>query len=165
MRAKLTYANVVSTLALFLILGGVGIASIPGSDGKIHGCYQSGATAVGEFRIVDSETACRGDESRLTFNQTGPQGPAGPRGATGPQGETGGSGLGRAQGDFGVVGPTIAATLASVASTTVLISKLQRGRHKGQAERKLKKKLTAQLRTTTRELRKLKRQIPCRTCP
>jgi hypothetical protein len=83
MRGKLSYANVTATLALFAALGGVGIASIPGPDGKVHGCY---ANDRGSMRVVDSEEACAAAESRITFNQTGPRGAPGP---PGPQGTSG----------------------------------------------------------------------------
>ena len=63
MRGKLSYANVTATLALFAALGGVGIASIPGPDGKVHACY---ANDRGSMRIVDSEEACVATESRIT---------------------------------------------------------------------------------------------------
>ena len=47
-------------------------ASIPGGDGMIHGCYDSGGTV----KVIDtSKTAsCPKSYTALNWNQTGPQG-------------------------------------------------------------------------------------------
>lgn len=90
--------------AIFLLVGG-GIAfadgAIPDANGVIHGCYQNQA---GLLRIVFS-TTCRHDETAISWNQTGPQGPAGPQGATGPQGPKGDTGPQGPQGATGPQGP------------------------------------------------------------
>ena len=68
-------------------------AAIPDPSGAIHACYRSN----GNLRLVD-KSGCTGAETALTWNQTGPQGPAGaagpagtpgPQGAPGPQGQPG----------------------------------------------------------------------------
>jgi type VI secretion system secreted protein Hcp len=69
----------------------VAIAAIPASDGTIHACYSTTGTPTGAARIVDETDTCAATEKALTWNQTGPTGPAGP---TGPPGDTGTSGTG-----------------------------------------------------------------------
>ena len=56
-------------------------AAIPDPSGAIHACYRSN----GNLRLVDKSN-CTSGETALTWNQTGPQGPAG---APGPQGQPG----------------------------------------------------------------------------
>ena len=67
------------------LLAGAGLAhsAIPGGDGVIHGCYEN---TTGALRAIDSDQGgvCRGGETALDWNQTGPAGPAGPQGAAGP---------------------------------------------------------------------------------
>lgn len=46
----------------------------------------------GDMRLVDAGTVCRHNEKRVTWNLTGPAGPAGPAGATGPAGPPGPAG-------------------------------------------------------------------------
>src|SRR6266566_5205126 len=79
-------------------------ASIPGPDGTITGCYKP---SDGKLFIIDSTATCPSGTTTLTWNQTGPQGPAGPQGqtgATGPQGSTGATGATGPQGSAGVIG-------------------------------------------------------------
>ena len=61
-------------------------AAIPDPSGAIHACYRSN----GNLRLVD-KSSCTSSETALTWNQTGPQGPAGAPGpqAPGPQGQPG----------------------------------------------------------------------------
>ena len=116
MRPRLTYANVASTLAVFVALGGgayAAVSAIPGPDGVIHGCYKKRG---GSLRLVPSGRKCSRRELAIAFNQTGPPGPrgrsvvgrrgaAGATGATGPRGETGSKGETGAQGVSGAAGP------------------------------------------------------------
>jgi hypothetical protein len=69
-------ALIVAMLALVVALGGVAIASIPSSDGTIHGCYNG----QGQLRVIDTESgaSCVPGETALNWNQTGPAGPPGP---------------------------------------------------------------------------------------
>jgi hypothetical protein len=61
-------------------------AAIPDSSGVIHGCYPPS----GKLRVIDNATAaCKRNETRLDWNQTGPTGPAGPAGTQGAKGDTG----------------------------------------------------------------------------
>ena len=85
MRRHITYANVVFTLALFVVLGGgaYAVTGRPTADGVIHGCV----AANGTLRIVGNSHAChraRGHgksripgESPISWNRQGPTGPPG----------------------------------------------------------------------------------------
>jgi len=61
----------------------VAIAAIPStSDGVIHGCYLTTATAghtIGELRVIDADATptqnCAANEATLTWDQQGPVGP------------------------------------------------------------------------------------------
>jgi type VI secretion system secreted protein Hcp len=72
----------------------VAIAAIPStSDGVIHGCYLTTATAghtIGELRVIDADATptqnCAANEATLTWDQ---QGPVGPQGDPGPPGDSG----------------------------------------------------------------------------
>lgn len=67
-------------------VGAVASAAVPGPDGVIHACLNR----EGEVRIVDpAREQCRRHERSVSWNQVGPQGPAGPQGAPGPQGPAG----------------------------------------------------------------------------
>jgi type VI secretion system secreted protein Hcp len=76
----------------------VAIAAIPASNGTIHACYSTTGTPTGAARIVDETDTCAANENALTWNQTGPTGPAGPSGPTGPPGDSGSSGTGSSGG-------------------------------------------------------------------
>jgi hypothetical protein len=60
------------------LVGSVGIAAIPATNGTIKGCYDQ----KGNLRVVDERASCDLGETLLTWSQTGqgPQGPAGPPG-------------------------------------------------------------------------------------
>src|SRR5436190_17444062 len=64
-----------------LTVAGVSYASIPDSNGVIHGCYSpSGASMTNgtALNIVDSANASCGKKMEsISWNQTGPPGPAG----------------------------------------------------------------------------------------
>jgi type VI secretion system secreted protein Hcp len=91
------------------LLGGgtaVALAAIPSaSDNVIHACYSTTGTgtAAGQLRVIDADAnqPCAAGEATLTWNQTGPQGPAGPQGDVGPPGDSGSSGGGSFGGSFG----------------------------------------------------------------
>jgi Collagen triple helix repeat (20 copies) len=90
---------------ILLVLGSVvAFASVPDSVGAIHACYSSSGQGQGNgngngrggdgVRIIDSATqVCSPDETAITWNQTGPQGPMGPQGIAGLQGLPGANGL------------------------------------------------------------------------
>ena len=85
--------------------GGIGVAAIPSSsDGKITGCY---GNSNGQLRVIDAQAgeSCKNNETRVTWSQTGPQGPPGPQGAAGPAGPPGTQGEPGPQGEPGAPGP------------------------------------------------------------
>ena len=86
--------RLVGTLAAIVVVAGAGSvagASIPDSNGVVHGCY--GKTG-GALRVVDTAKGevCRAAELALTWNQKGPTGSNGAKGATGAAGPTGPAG-------------------------------------------------------------------------
>lgn len=89
------------------------VGAIPGNDGTITGCYvtntapagQPSGRIIGDLRLIDTSQsgtlptggpnpagACISGEATITWNQHGPQGPAGVPGAQGPQGAPGPAG-------------------------------------------------------------------------
>jgi hypothetical protein len=67
-------------------------ASIPGSDGVIHGCYgKPGTPQKGELRVINADQGegCRFYENPVVWNARGVTGATGPTGPTGPTGLTG----------------------------------------------------------------------------
>lgn len=67
---------------------GVSYASIPDSNGVIHGCYKPSNRAT-TLKVIDTaRTAqCPNGYDSITWNQTGPQGPQGDQGPPGPVGQ------------------------------------------------------------------------------
>lgn len=70
-------AIVLGFIASMSLIGGIAYATIPDSSGVFTGCVRNGT-----LRVIDFEAGqrCRGPETRVTWNQTGPQGPEGPPG-------------------------------------------------------------------------------------
>jgi hypothetical protein len=107
---RLSYANVISTAALFLALGG-GAYALSGvaHDGLLHGCVSN---RTGVLRLVTSSSSCQRrtthgkhrnpGETAINWNQAGPQGLQGLQGLQGIPGVQGTQG---AQGSQGVQGP------------------------------------------------------------
>jgi hypothetical protein len=92
-RHRLTYANVIATLALFLVLGGGAYAASQLPRNSV-GTGQLKAEAVTAGKIAKkARQQLQGDR--------GPTGPQGPQGKAGPKGATGAKG---AQGTAGVKG-------------------------------------------------------------
>jgi hypothetical protein len=83
---RLSYSNVVATLALFLALGGGAYAAFDpiGPDGDVDACFRKKS---GKLRLMKGERCKPG--RRISWAAVGPQGPAGP---PGPQGESGPAG-------------------------------------------------------------------------
>ena len=75
-RPRLTYANVVASLALFVALGGGAYAarSFVGSDGRIHACVGK----KGHLTLVKPGSKCGKGTSHLAWNKRGPSGRQGP---------------------------------------------------------------------------------------
>ena len=112
-RLRPSPALVAVAVTPMITLGGVALASIPGSGGKITTCYSPSSTSAGTatpLQVVDTaHGSCPAGTAALTFDQTGPRGPtgasgsvkgkgargpAGPRGRTGPAGPPGPSAKG-----------------------------------------------------------------------
>ncbi len=72
------------------------------SSGVLEACINPGN---GGMRLVDSSTACHNNETRVSWNATGPVGPPGPTGATGPAGPSGPAGANGTNGTNGAAGP------------------------------------------------------------
>ncbi len=96
MRAKLTYANVMSSLALFLVLGGVSWAAVKIPRNAV-GAKQIKTGAVGSEEVADksllpADLAPGALPAAGPKGDTGPAGPGGAKGDTGPAGEKGADG-------------------------------------------------------------------------
>jgi hypothetical protein len=74
MRGRIALATAVIA-AVGLGAAGVAWASIPGSDGVIHGCYKN--SGDNRVIVVDSEASCPSGYTALDWNQAGPSGPPG----------------------------------------------------------------------------------------
>jgi hypothetical protein len=79
MRLRTLLVAGTATAALATLVGDAA-ASIPDSNGHIHGCYLAKS---GFLRVIDTDAgqACLKNEVALTWNQAGTQGPPGPSGA------------------------------------------------------------------------------------
>lgn len=77
-------SKLVAGILVGLVAGGIGsaavLAIVPDSNGMIHGCYRN---STGSLRIIDTSTqTCNvSNETDISWNQTGPQGPPGSGGS------------------------------------------------------------------------------------
>jgi hypothetical protein len=107
-RGRLTYANTIATLALFVALGGGAYAAGSGlisSGGLVQECVKSRG---GVPRVVRAHARCGHGTIPLflaTPGATALRGLRGPKGATGPRGHTGKTGATGPQGLVGSTGP------------------------------------------------------------
>jgi hypothetical protein len=88
-RPHLSYANVMVTLCMFMLLGGSAVAAskFVGKDKKVYSCAIMKGGKKGQLRLVSAKTKCKKRvEEKLSWNQ------AGPTGATGPTASESGSG-------------------------------------------------------------------------
>ena len=112
MRPKFTYANVVSTLCLFMLLGGVSWAATQLPKNSV-GTPQLKKNAVNSSKVKDgSLLATDFRAGQLPRGATGPAGLPGSTGAAGSQGVSG------AAGAAGATGPTGAAGTAGATGPT-----------------------------------------------
>jgi hypothetical protein len=87
-----TYANVVSTLCLVIVLGGSAVAadSLSGagssSSQQIYVCVKKSGKGKGQMRVVSQRSRCKRTERKTQWAVQGPPGPAGPAGAPGTAG-------------------------------------------------------------------------------
>lgn len=104
MRARLTYANVVSTIALIVAVGGgsFATAALVSRDGQVHACAKKRGKAKGQIRVVSSKARCRKGERKLSWSKKGPAGAVGAPGVGGVRGSDGAPGpAGPAEGPAG----------------------------------------------------------------
>jgi hypothetical protein len=96
-KGKLTYANVMATVAVFLVVGGgSAFAASQMLPKNSVGAKQIKRGAVTPAKLSNAAKAA----------MTGPAGPAGAKGATGPKGSTGGKGATGPTGPAGAKGAT-----------------------------------------------------------
>jgi hypothetical protein len=106
-RPRLTYVNVVATVCLLAIVGGVtasalgAFAGVSGSASKITACVKKKGKTKGAMRVASK---CKRGERKLSWNKVGPTGPQGPAGATGATGASGQTGPAGADGKNGTNG-------------------------------------------------------------
>lgn len=99
MNRKRLMTSAVGALVAAAIAGSVAYATIPGPDGTINGCYRTSEDdQKGQLRVVNDPTACRSNESPISWNQVGPRGEQGPQGERGIQGPPGTDGADGADG-------------------------------------------------------------------
>jgi hypothetical protein len=99
-RRHLSYANIVSSACLFLLLGGVAWAAIGTGGPPIHACYSK---STGALRIASH---CKRSEKTLVWNKLGAQGLDGRNGVNGKNGSNGANGQNGATGATGPAGPS-----------------------------------------------------------
>jgi hypothetical protein len=108
-------ALITGAVSVALVAGGTAagaaIASGPvDSSGVIHGCWTNAAiNGTHVFVLQDAGTSCPKGTTAISWNQTGPAGPAGatgPAGAIGPAGPAGPVGNTGPAGPVGAPGPT-----------------------------------------------------------
>jgi hypothetical protein len=108
LHSRLTYANVVASLALFVALGGVSWAAVTLPANSV-GKRQLKSNAVTSEKVANgSLKAADFAAGRLPAGERGPAGPTGPAGAAGERGdrgETGPAGPKGEKGDRGETGP------------------------------------------------------------
>jgi hypothetical protein len=115
LRKRLTFANIMSVVAVFIALGGASYAAVnlPKNSvgtkqlkGKSVGTNKLNAGAVNSAKVLDrSLLAVDFKEGELLAGPTGPKGTDGQPGATGTDGQPGATGADGATGDHGRQGP------------------------------------------------------------
>ena len=82
---RLSYANVVATLCLIALVGAGAVAAIAQTGGKqLAACYKTKGKTKGNMRFLTKSTLkCKKGEKKVSWSQTGPQGPVGARGTAG----------------------------------------------------------------------------------
>lgn len=101
--AVFTYANVMSTLAVFIALGGGAWAVTAKQTAPVRACVAKAGKTKGALRVVTGKAKCKGRERLLQLQPATGAPAAGTPGAAGSPGAAGGPG---AAGAPGAVGPT-----------------------------------------------------------
>ena len=118
-RRRLTYANVASTMALVLALGGGAYAATGGGftsgSGVINGCVPKHG---GGLVVLKPGQACPKHDVALPFNQAGRAGRNGTNGTNGTNGAAGTNGTNGSNGSNGAAGPPGPTASASATSNT-----------------------------------------------
>lgn len=92
MRERLSYANVMATIAVFAAIGGGAIAiGQSGGDSEIKACYARSGANKGDLRLL-TRGQCTRKERPISWNQSGPTGAPGAPGAPGDPGAQGNPG-------------------------------------------------------------------------
>jgi Collagen triple helix repeat (20 copies) len=112
--SKLTYANVISTIALFLVLAGGG-AYAASTKGASSGATLKlcAARKSGDLRLASGGGACKPGEQALTVAGQGIEGKAGVEGKPGAEGKAGAAGAAGERGPQGERGPAGLTGMAS----------------------------------------------------
>jgi hypothetical protein len=106
MRRHLTYANVISSLCLFIVLGGSAVAAVTITGRQVkNGSLTSADIRNGTLRGVDLQPGLLSPGGQSGSGAPGAQGPAGQQGPAGPQGAAGSDGQPGPQGPAGPQGP------------------------------------------------------------
>ena len=79
----------IASLVAAMVAGASGQAALAQSATTFYACVEG----KGDIRMVSSTTTCKQGETKIQWNDPGPQGPPGPQGSVGPQGATGAQGL------------------------------------------------------------------------
>jgi hypothetical protein len=106
-RSRLTYANVLASLALFIALGGASYAAVQIPKGSV-GTKQLKRNAVTSPKVKPGSLLVSDFRASQRSQLRGPAGPEGPRGATGPEGlhgPRGATGPEGPEGPRGLTGP------------------------------------------------------------
>lgn len=101
----------IGAAAIAAVAGSTAAVAAVSSSDTIDGCYAKSGKSKGEFRVLTGASKCRSSEVAVSWNKTGPQGPAGLPGAEGPKGDPGAKGETGATGPKGDTGPSGTAAL------------------------------------------------------
>jgi hypothetical protein len=117
LRAHLTYANAMASVAVFIALSAGAYAATGGalvaSSGVIKGCVPKHG---GSLRVLPAGKKCPKGQVTLPFNQRGSAGAAGINGINGTNGTTGISGTNGTNGTNGLTGYQVVSAVSTTAA-------------------------------------------------